>query len=121
MWREVVVRSGASCHSYVKSQECEMSDRAEETNQLRRLSGAVAELRAELMVTQAALSAAMAELARLTPEPKPVLAEAVARLLGFADAAATGLRNQAPARPAAPTDAALRMADWAEGLLAGKS
>jgi hypothetical protein len=97
-----------------------MADRAEETNELRRLTGAVAELRAELMVTQAALAAAMAEIARLSAEPKPMLAEAVSRLLGFADAAASGLRNQMPARPEAATDAALRMADWAEGLLAGK-
>ncbi|WP_270936552.1 hypothetical protein [Falsiroseomonas oryzae] len=98
-----------------------MSDRADEAGELRRLSAAVVELRAELMVTQAALAAAMAEVARLGQEPKPALADSVARLLGFADAAAAGLRGQPHVRPQAPTTAALRMADWAEGLLAGKA
>jgi len=96
-----------------------MSDRAEEAGELRRLSAAVVELRAELMVTQAALAAAMAEIARMAPEPKPLLGDSVARLLGFADAAAAGLRGHPLARPEMPTAAALRMADWAEGLLAG--
>lgn len=90
-------------------------------DELRRLNAAVAELKAELMVTQAALAAAMAEIARLGPDPRPALAEAVSRLLGFADAAASGLRHQGPANPQAPTTAALRMADWAEGLLAGQA
>jgi hypothetical protein len=63
----------------------------------------------------------MAEIARLGPDPRPALAEAVARLLGFADAAASGLRDQGPANPQAPTAAALRMADWAEGLLASRA
>lgn len=94
-----------------------MTERAEEAGELRRLSAAVVELRAELMITQAALAAAMAEIARLGPEPKPTLADAVSRLLGFADAAAAGLRGQPHVRPEAPTAAALRMADWAEGLL----
>jgi hypothetical protein len=98
-----------------------MSDRAEEAGELRRLSAALVELRAELTVTQAALAAAMAEIARLGPAPKPDLADAVSRLLGFAEAAAAGLRGQALVRAAAPTDAALRMADWAEGLLAGSA
>jgi hypothetical protein len=97
-----------------------MSERANKTCELKRLSAAVVEMRAELMVTQAALAAAMAELARLAPEPKPVLAEAVSRLLGFADAAAAGLKGQPLVRPQVPTDAALRMADWAEGLLVSK-
>jgi hypothetical protein len=96
-----------------------MTERAEEREEVRKLSAAVVEMRAELMVTQAALAAAMAEIARLGPEPKPVLAEAVARLLGFADAAAAGLRDQPRVNPQAPTIAALRMADWAEGLLGG--
>jgi hypothetical protein len=96
-----------------------MSDRAEEAGELRRLSAALVELRAELTVTQAALAAAMAEIARLGPEPKPALADAVSRLLGFAEAAAAGLQGQTLVRPQAPTDAALRMADWAEGLLKG--
>ncbi len=95
-----------------------MSDRADETGELRRLSAAVVELRAELMVTQAALAAAMAEIARLGPEPKAAVAEAVSRLLGFADAAAAGLRGQPLVRPDSATGAALRMADWAEGLIA---
>ncbi|WP_137180379.1 hypothetical protein [Roseomonas sp. AR75] len=98
-----------------------MSDRAEETGELRRLSAALVELRAELTVTQAALAAAMAEIARLGPEPKPDLADAVSRLLGFAEAAAAGMKGQPLARPQAPTDAALRMADWAEGLLSNKA
>jgi hypothetical protein len=97
-----------------------MADRAQQ-DELKRLSAALVEMRAELMVTQAALAAAMAEIARLSPEPRPGLGEAVARLLGFADAAASGLRNQPLVRPEAPTDAALRMADWAEGLLAGSA
>jgi hypothetical protein len=97
-----------------------MSDRANEAGELRKLSAAVVELRAELMVTQAALAAAMAEIARLAPEPRPVLGDAVSRLLGFADAAAAGLHGQPLVRPQVPTDAALRMADWAEGLLVGK-
>lgn len=96
-----------------------MSERAEEAGELRRLSAAIVELRAELMVTQAALAAAMAEIARLGPEPKPSLADAVSRLLGFADAAAAGLKGQPLVRSDVPTGAALRMADWAEGLLAG--
>lgn len=94
-------------------------DRAEEREEWRKLSAAVVELRAELMVTQAALASAMAEIARLAPEPKPLLGDAVARLLGFADAAASGLRNQPRVNALAPTTAALRMADWAEGLLCG--
>lgn len=96
-----------------------MTERAEAAGELKRLSAAVVELRADLMVTQAALAAAMAEIARLGPDPKPVLAEAVSRLLGFADAAASGLRNQPQVNPQVPTAAALRMADWAEGLLGG--
>lgn len=97
-----------------------MSDHHDETSELRRLSAAVVELRAELMVTQAALAAAMAEIARLGPDPKPMLADSVARLLGFAEAAASGLAGQKLVRAQAPTQAALRMADWAEGLLASK-
>jgi hypothetical protein len=95
-----------------------MTDRPENASELRQLSAHVAELRAELMVTQAALAASMAEIARLSDDPKPTLADGVSRLLGFAEAAAGGLRGHWPARPQAPTDAALRMADWAEGLLA---
>lgn len=97
-----------------------MTERAA-ADELRRLNAAVVELKAELMVTQAALAAAMAEIARLGPDPRPALAEAVSRLLGFADAAASGLRDQGPANPQAPTAAALRMADWAEGLLASRA
>jgi hypothetical protein len=96
-----------------------MAERAEEREEVRKLSAAIMELRAELMVTQAALASAMAEIARLAPEPNPLLGEAVARLLGFADAAASGLRDQPLVNAQAPTTAALRMADWAEGLLCG--
>jgi len=98
-----------------------MSDRAEEAGEMRRLTAAIMEMRAELMVTQAALAATMAEVARLAPEPSPTLAEAVSRLIGFSEAAAAGLRGQPLARPEAPTDAAVRMAEWAEGLLASPS
>lgn len=98
-----------------------MTERADEREELRRLSAAVVELRAELMVTQAALAAAMAEIARLGPDPKPTLAEAVARLLGFADAAASGLNGKPRVNAQAPTSAALRMADWAEGLLVSRT
>lgn len=96
-----------------------MSDRTGRADDVQKLTAAVVELRAELMVTQAALAAAMAEIARLAPEPKQMLGDAVSRLLGFADAAAAGLQGQPLVRPDAPTGAALRMADWAEGLLAG--
>ncbi len=88
--------------------------------ELRRLGAALLELQAELMVTQAALSVAMAEIAQLSPEPRPALGDAVSRLLGFAEAAAAGLANHPLAKPRVPTDAALRMADWAEGMLAPK-
>ena len=98
-----------------------MADRTDPAGELRRLTAAVVEMRAELTVTQAALAAAMAELARLGPEPKATLGDAVSRLLGFADAAAAGLRGQDTVRSQAPTDAALRMADWAEGLLADRN
>jgi hypothetical protein len=95
-----------------------MSDRTGRADEVQKLTASIVELRAELMVTQAALAAAMTEIARLAPEPKLMLADAVSRLLGFADAAAAGLQGQPLVRPEAPTSAALRMADWAEGLLA---
>jgi DNA-binding XRE family transcriptional regulator len=98
-----------------------MADRASETDTVKRLSAAVLELRAELMVTQAALAAALAEIARGADDPSGTLAQSVARMLGFADAAAAGLQGQPGARPRVATDSALRMADWAEGLLAAEA
>lgn len=97
-----------------------MSGRMDETGELKRLAAAVLELRAELLVTQAALAGALAELARGRPEPEAGLGDSVARLLGFADAAGKGLSGQPGVRPQAPTEAALRMAEWAEGLLTTK-
>lgn len=97
-----------------------MPDDMEQAEALRRLSDSVIELRAELLVTQAALAAAMAELARVNPEPSAHLGDAVARLLGFAEAAAVGLGHQPGLRAQAPTSAALRIADWAEGILAAR-
>ncbi|MGG5810060.1 hypothetical protein [Falsiroseomonas sp. CW058] len=93
-------------------------DQAEE---IRRLSAALVELRAELLVTQASLAGVIAEIARATPEPRLAVGEAVARMLGFAEAASVGLTAQRGARAQAPTEAALRMADWAEGMVAAKA
>jgi hypothetical protein len=89
--------------------------------EIRRLSAVVAELRAELLVTQAALAGAIAEMAKGKDEPALALGEAVARMLGFADAASVGLTAQRGARCQAPTEAALRMAEWAEGLVTPKA
>lgn len=82
-----------------------------------RLTAAVIELRAELLLTQATLASVMASVAAHDKEPDVALGESVARLLGFADAAATGLRTQSGVRPTSATDAATRIAEWAEGLM----
>ncbi len=82
-----------------------------------RLTAAVIELRAELLLTQATLASVIANVATHDAEPEVALGESVARLLGFADAAAMGLKAQPGVRPAAATDAATRIAEWAEGLL----
>lgn len=83
-----------------------------------RLQASVAELRAELMVTQAALAAAMAEIARRAPDPSGSMGDAVVRLLGFAGAAGAGLANRPGVQPETVSASAERMAGWAEGLLA---
>jgi hypothetical protein len=98
-----------------------MSDRMDQTAEIKRLSAMMAELRAELLVTQATLAGVVAELAKARPEPELALGDQVARMLGFAEAAAVGLTAQRGARAQAATEAALRMADWAEGLLATKA
>lgn len=87
-----------------------------QATRLEELARNMAELRAELLVTQAALAAAMAELARLTPEPSVAMGEATARALGFADAAARGLEG-GPGRPHAVTRATERFVGWAEAFL----
>jgi hypothetical protein len=95
-----------------------MAGRLEGTDAvLAQLAADLLELRAELLVTQAALAGALAELARREPEPGAALGDAVTRLLGFAGAAASGLVGQPGARPRAVTDAAARLAAWAEGIL----
>lgn len=95
-----------------------MAERMDQAGEIRRLSATLVELRAELLITQAALAGVIAELAKASPEPRQALGDAVARMLGFADAAAVGLTAQRGARAQAPTEAALRMADWAEGMVA---
>lgn len=97
-----------------------MSDRMDQAAEIRRLSAMVAELRAELLVTQATLAGAIAEMARGKAEPALAVGESVARMLGFAEAASVGLTAQRGARCQAPTEAALRMAEWAEGMVAAK-
>jgi hypothetical protein len=83
---------------------------------LQELAHGLAELRAELLVTQAALAGAMAEIARLTRDPSVALGEATARALGFAEAAARGL-EAGGGRPQSVTAAADRFAGWAEAFL----
>lgn len=97
-----------------------MSGRMDQAEEIRRLSAMMAELRAELLVTQAALAGVVAEMAKAQPEPQQALGDAIARMLGFAEAAAVGLTAQRGARAQAATEAALRMADWSEGMLASK-
>lgn len=97
-----------------------MTERTDQTAEIKRLSAQLVELRAELLVTQATLAGVVAELAKAAPEPKLAVGEAVARMIGFADAASVGLMMQRGARCQAPTEAALRMADWAEGMVANK-
>ena len=77
---------------------------------LRELRQAIGELRADLLVTQAALASLAADVARLASEPEHMLGSLNAKVLGFAEAAARGL-------PAAVTAAAARFADWAESFL----
>jgi hypothetical protein len=83
---------------------------------LRELRQAVGELRADLLVTQAALASVAADLARRAEEPEDALGSLNAKVLGFAEAAARGLPPGA-GRPEAVTAAAARFADWAEGFL----
>jgi hypothetical protein len=73
-------------------------------------------LRADLLVTQAALASLAAEVARRAEEPEVSLGTLNAKVLGFAEAAARGLPPGA-GRPTAVTSAASRFADWAEGFL----
>lgn len=95
-----------------------MAERMDQAGEIRRLSAALVELRAEMLVTQATLAGVIAELAKAAPEPRQAVGDAVARMLGFAEAAAVGLTAQRGARPQVPTEAALRMADWVEGMVA---
>lgn len=97
-----------------------MADGREEAEALRLLSASVVELRAELLVTQAALAAVMADVAKVAPEPAAQLGDSVARLLGFGESAARGLAAQPGTTATGPTAAALRIAEWAEGILAAR-
>ncbi|MBX6376618.1 MAG: hypothetical protein IRZ13_20620 [Acetobacteraceae bacterium] len=83
---------------------------------LRELRQAIGELRADLLVTQAALASLAADVARLASEPEHMLGSLNAKVLGFAEAAARGLPAGA-GRPEAVTAAAARFADWAESFL----
>ena len=98
-----------------------MADRTEQAEEIKRLSAQLVELRAELLVTQATLAGVVAGIAKGTADPKAAVGDAVARMLGFADAAAVGLTAQRGARCQAPTEAALRMADWAEGMVTARA
>ena len=98
-----------------------MTDETEQGQAIRRLTASVAELRAELLVTQAALAGLMAEVARSGQEPAAQLGDSIVRLLGFADSAAKGLALQPGMASTAPTAAALRIAEWAEGILSAKA
>jgi hypothetical protein len=97
-----------------------MADETDQAEAIRRLSASVTELRAELLVSQASLAGLMAEVARISPEPTSQLGDSVARLLGFADSAAKGLALHPGMATTAPTAAALRIAEWAEGILTAK-
>ena len=94
-----------------------MADETEQGEAIRRLATSVAELRAELLVSQAALAALMAEVARSGQDPAAQLGDSVVRLIGFADSAAKGLALH----PGVASTAALRIAEWAEGILAAKA
>ncbi|GGG43832.1 hypothetical protein GCM10010964_34030 [Caldovatus sediminis] len=83
---------------------------------MRELRQAVGELRADLLVTQAALASLAADVARVAAEPEHALGSLNAKVLGFAEAAARGLPPGA-GRPEAVTAAAARFADWAESFL----
>jgi hypothetical protein len=83
---------------------------------LKELARSVAELRAELLVTQAALAAIAADQARATAEPAANLGDFSAKVLGFAEAAARGLA-ETQGRAESVTAAASRFVDWAEGFL----
>lgn len=82
---------------------------------LRELAQSVAELRAELLVTQAALAMVSADLARATPEPAAHLGDLAVKVLGFAEAAARGLGRSGEGINV--TAGAARLTDWAEGFL----
>jgi hypothetical protein len=86
---------------------------------LRDLRQAVGELRADLLVMQAALASLAADVARAAEEPAHALGTLNAKVLGFAEAAARGL-PAGSGRPEAVTAAAARFADWAESFLHGR-
>lgn len=93
-----------------------MAEGDDQSEAIGRLSAALVEMRAELLVTQAALAVLMAEMARSGKDPEALLGDSVVRLLGFAESAALGLAGQPGVLMTAPTAAALRIADWAEGI-----
>jgi hypothetical protein len=88
----------------------------QQATMMRELRQAVGELRADLLVLQAALASLAAEVALRAEEPETALGALNAKVLGFAEAAARGL-PPGTGRPEAVTASAARFADWAEGFL----
>jgi hypothetical protein len=76
----------------------------------------VTEVKAELLVTQAALAVALAGLARLSADPKASVAEVAMEILVFGRAVGSGL-NGPTARPEAMSAVADRIAGWAEAMV----
>lgn len=74
------------------------------------------EVQAELVVTQAALALALANLARLTEDPHDYMATQAVRILGLGQSASDGMTSGA-IRPEVGTACAERIAGWAEALI----
>ena len=77
----------------------------------------VTEVKAELLVTQAALAVALAGIARLAADPKACVADAAMEILVFGQAVGNGLSGPL-ARPEVVSAAADRIANWAESMVA---
>jgi predicted regulator of Ras-like GTPase activity (Roadblock/LC7/MglB family) len=87
------------------------------TSEVRELQRTLVEVRADLIVTQAALATVMAEVARMSPQPAALIGDMVTQLMGFAESAARGLGPDCVSRAPALTASAHRVASWAEALL----
>ena len=96
------------------------SDRGRTLDPVGDLVRMVTEVKAELLVTQAALAVALSGLARLTADPKACVAETAMEILVFGRAVGSGM-NGAMARPEVMSAAADRIANWAETMVAAKS